>query len=114
MIVCIYCTHSLSVAVLNPEQSRVRRARRVNKSPLHSASVNISDFTEVALNPQPRGVGASKDGGDKPLKEPMNQDYLSPMKLVQLTEEPDLSRVTYLELSINTAENSLGNFGNFN
>ena len=29
----------------------------------------------------------------------------------ELTGQPDLSQVTYLELSINTSENSLGNFG---
>lgn len=45
------------------------------------------------------------------MREPLNQGFLSPMKLVQLTEEPDLSKVTYLELSINTSENSVGNFG---
>ena len=43
--------------------------------------------------------------------EALNQDYLSPMKLVQLTSEPDLSRVSHLELTINTTENSVGNFG---
>ncbi len=41
----------------------------------------------------------------------MAQDYLTPMKLVQLSQEPDLTKLTFLELTVNTTENSLGDFG---
>lgn len=79
------------------------------KPGLHSASIHISNFPEAqtATNPYPQGQGDRASA----VREPLNQGFLSPMKLVQLTEEPDLSKVTYLELSINTSENSVGNFG---
>ena len=44
-------------------------------------------------------------------KDGLSHDYLSPKKLMELTGERDLSKVTYLEFSINTLENSVGNFG---
>lgn len=76
---------------------------------LYSASVHISSLTKATSNPQPwRG----REEGKKPAStESLQQGYLSPMKLVQLTEEPDLSQVSYLELSVNTVEHSVGNFG---
>lgn len=76
---------------------------------LHSASIHISSVTEAAANPRP--WQARQEGTNTPSREALNQDYLSPIKLVQLTSEPDLSRVSYLELTINTTENSVGNFG---
>ena len=39
------------------------------------------------------------------------QDYLSPNKLSEITGEKDLRNVTYLDLSVNSSESSLGNFG---
>ena len=79
------------------------------KSPLHSASIQITDDFADYANPQP--WGPHQDERQPGSSEVINQGYLSPLKLVQLTGEPDLSRVAYLELSINTTENSLGNFG---
>lgn len=74
---------------------------------LHSASVHITDYSE-SVNPQPWESSGneerSREGG-------MIQDYLSPVKLIQLSGEPDLRRITSLELTVNTMENSLGNFG---
>lgn len=96
---------SFSMVRLEPKQSG--RPEGVRPA-LHSASIHISSFPE-AVNPQP--WGQEQADGSKAVREPLNQGYLSPMKLVQLTEEPDLSRVTYLELSISTSENSVGNFG---
>lgn len=81
--------------------------REVEQYPLHCASVHISSLTQAASNPrpwQPKEEGRKLVGGE-------TSDYLSPIKLVQLTVEPDLSRVTYLELTIDTTENSVGNFG---
>ena len=77
-------------------------------SHLHSASIHITEYWEP---PQPWGEqeGAGLEGkGEGP-----NQDYLSPQKLTELTGEDDLSKVTYLEFSVNTSENSLGNFGEY-
>lgn len=87
--------------------------RQVERPSLQSASIHISYLTETASsNPRPREAG---DDGRKPMSgEALNQEYLSPMKLVQLTSEPDLSRVSSLELTINTTENSVGNFGKQN
>ena len=83
--------------------------RRPDRHSLHSASVHISSLTEAVSNPQP---WQGREEGRKPASsEVLSQDYLSPIKLVQLTTEPDLSRVSYLELTIDTTENSVGNFG---
>ena len=108
------------MAVLDPQQSSASSSPRETKSPSHlySASVHISSLSEVdssSINPQPWGPEGS-GRWDRPssttgFNGTFNQQYLSPMKLVQITHEPDLSRVTYLELSINTAESSVGNFG---
>ena len=56
---------------------------------------------------RPIGSYASTTDG----KRAAAQDYLTPLKLVQLCGEPDLSKVTFLEVAVNTTENSLGNFG---
>lgn len=84
---------------------------KVERSSLHSASVHISSITEAAANPEP--WQARLEGRNPTSREALNQDYLSPIKLVQLTSEPDLSKVSYLELTINTTENSVGNFGTY-
>ena len=82
---------------------------------LHSASVHISSFPEAVTNPHPWSQDQEQLEGEGDVRESLNQGYLSPMKLVQLTEEPDLARVSYLELSsINTSESSVGNFGKSN
>ena len=80
-------------------------SRGVTTSPLHSASLHISELTESYNNPQPRR--SAEDGNELTR----DQEFLSPVKLMQITGEMDLNRVTYLELVINTAENSMGNFG---
>ena len=74
-------------------------------SPLHSASVHITEFPDIT-NSQPWDVaelGAITRG--------ICQDYLSPSKLSEITGEKDLKNVTYLDLSVNSSESSLGNFG---
>ena len=99
---CLYHSHSTSMTGLSSRPAR---------SSLHSASVHISSLTQrvSVVNPQP--WDKQDQTGSSSTTEPLNQGYLSPMKLVQLTEEPDLHRVTYLELSIDTSESSVGNFG---
>ena len=95
---------SRSVSVLNSA------SRQALPSRLHSASVHITGFAEL-VNPSPwkfdLPVRPREREGDG-----LSHDYLSPRKLTELTGESDLSKVTYLEFSINTLENSLGNFGN--
>ncbi len=104
----------MSMAVLNPQQSTGSHPRAVQSpSPLYSVSVHISSLVESdSVNPQPWGPEGRGATGSSALRETLNQDYLSPMNLVQITQEPDLGRVTYLELSINTTGSSVGNFGN--
>ena len=75
-----------------------------NTNPLHSASIHITEFPDV-VNPQPWEAEFAE------LSQGLGQDYLSPRKLVQTTGERDLKSVTYLELTVNSADNSLGNFG---
>ena len=81
--------------------------RTVASSPLHSASVHITGFADL-VNPNPWKFDLPKrrEENDDP-----SQGYLSPKKLVELTGESNLQKVDYLEFSINTLENSLGNFG---
>ncbi len=78
---------------------------------LHSASVHISSLAGAVSNPQPWQVGEDWRKPAAASSEALSQDYLSPIKLMQLAAEPDLSRVSYLELSIDTTENGVGNFG---
>lgn len=105
----------MSMAVLDPQPSTGSHPRAVQSpSPLYSASVHISSLVEVdssTINPQPWGPEGRGARGNSAVRETLNQDYLSPMKLIQLTQVPDLSRVTYLELSIDTTGSSVGNFG---
>lgn len=85
--------------------------RRSPSSALHCESVHITDVSDIS-NPCPsdsKGTSSSVNAtGSRPA---IDQDYLTPLKLVHLSNEPDLSRVTFLELTVNTTENSLGNFG---
>ena len=107
----------MSMAVLDPEESAAgHQLKWTSPSPLYSASVHISSLSEVdtsTINPQPWGPDCRAARASKTIKEALNQDYLSPMKLIQITQEPDLNRVTYLELSISTTESSVGNFGRY-
>ena len=82
-------------------------------SPLHSASVHITSFADF-VNPRPSWeFDLPKRTVDRELEEEdLSHVYLSPKKLMELTGESNLNNVTYLEFSINTLENSLGNFGN--
>ena len=93
-------THSLSV-FSSP-------AQRTATSPLHSASVHITGFADL-VNPNPWKFNLPERKERE--KDDPTQDYLSPKKLVELTGETNLHKVNYLEFSINTLENSLGNFG---
>lgn len=80
-----------------------------SRGSLYSASVQISSLVELTSNnPRPWQAGQQST---PTTAQTLQQDYLSPIKLVQLTAEPDLSRVTCLHLSIDTTENSVGNFG---
>ena len=80
-----------------------------SRGSLYSASVQISSLMEqTSNNPRPWQAGQQST---PTTAQTLQQDYLSPIKLVQLTAEPDLSRVTSLHLSIDTTENSVGNFG---
>lgn len=81
--------------------------RKVEQSSLHSASIHIGSLTEASSNPQP---WQPKDEMRKHISGETS-GYLSPIKLVQLTAEPDLSRITNLQLTIDTTEYSVGNFG---
>ncbi len=71
---------------------------------LHSASVCITEFPDV-VNPQPWETEFGE------LSQGLGQDYLSPRKLIKITGERDLKGVTYMDLTVNSSENSLGNFG---
>ncbi len=73
-------------------------------NPLHSASVYITEFPDV-VNPQPWETEFGE------LSQGLGQDYLSPRKLTKITGERDLKDVTYMDLTVNSSENSLGNFG---
>ena len=83
-------------------------AQHTTSSPLHSASVQITGFADL-VNPNPWKFDLP-ERREKEKNDP-SQDYLSPKKLVELTGESNLHKVSYLEFSINTLENSLGNFG---
>ena len=83
-------------------------AQRTATSPLHSASVHITGFADL-VNPSPWKFDLPERKERE--KDDPTQDYLSPKKLVELTGETNLHKVNYLEFSINTLENSLGNFG---
>ena len=86
--------------------------RRSEPSRLHSASVHITGLAEL-VNPSPWTFDLPARAEERDSEgDGLSRDYLSPRKLTELTGESDLGKVTYLEFSINTMENSLGNFGN--
>ena len=98
-------------------RSAVSLRRAASASPLHSASVQVTDVSSLA-NPAPVG-GRTKEN--------FGEDYLSPTRLVskprdrhvavvtftqrQLSGKRDLGQVNYLQISVNTQTSSLGNFG---
>ncbi len=88
------------MSVLHPS----KRHSPVTTNPLHSASVHIREFPGV-VNPRP---WEAEFGG---LSQGLGQDYLSPRKLIEISGERDLKSVTYMDLTVNSADNSLGNFG---
>jgi hypothetical protein len=84
--------HSVSAVSLSPAAPT---------SPLHSASVHVTDVSYLA-NPSPvRGW----------REESFGEHFLSPMRLRDLSGESDLSRVTFLQMSVDSQAGSLGNFG---
>ena len=87
---------------------------RTASSTLHSVSTfitHVPDFSELRPSGSDKRTSGSVCAAEEDGKQAIVQDYLTPLKLVQLSGEPDLSRVAFLELSVNTTENSLGNFG---
>ncbi|XP_028409473.1 leucine-rich repeat-containing protein 56-like [Dendronephthya gigantea] len=66
-------------------------------------SVNIREFEDAIVNPDP--VIRNED------TEQLMEDFLSPQKLKNLTGIQDLHEVVFLEMIVNTLQNSLGNFG---
>lgn len=112
MVTC----HDLTVGLHFNSMSMAMLSSPTRSSPsaLHSASVHITEVSDFS-NPHPQESGNSRrsslDSVTEDVRTGITQDYLTPLKLMQLSQEPDLSRVTFLELSVNTTENSLGNFG---
>ena len=84
--------------------------KRTASSSLHSASVHITGFADL-VNPNP-WIFELPERKEREKDDP-SCDYLSPKKLVELTGERNLHKLNYLEFSINTKENSLGNFGKY-
>ena len=85
--------------------------RRASPSQLHSASVHITGFADF-VNPSPWNFDLPSTSRPREKdRDGMSHEYLSPKKLTELTGEEELSKVSYLEVSLNTLENSLGNFG---
>ncbi len=101
-----------SLTSFNPpvDSARVLQSARG----LQSASIHITNISDFS-NPRPEHCENLRSASVSPCLEectsPMAQDYLTPMKLVQLSQEPDLTKLTFLELTVNTTENSLGDFG---
>jgi Leucine-rich repeat (LRR) protein len=97
--------HNMSERTVGREsRSAVSLRRAASASPLHSASVHLTDVSSLA-NPAPVG----RKGGR--TKENFGEDYLSPTRLRQLSGKRDLGQVNYLQISVNTQTSSLGNFG---
>lgn len=51
-------------------------------SPLHSASVHVTEFSPVS-NPEPVGEGGCEGKRSRQGRDWFGEDYLSPMKLVR-------------------------------
>lgn len=68
------------------------------------SGVNIREFEDSIINPDP--VIQNEE------TEQLMEDYLSPQKLKCLTGINDLQELLFLEMVVNTTQNSLGNFGN--
>lgn len=67
-------------------------------------NVNIREFEDSIINPDP--VIRNEE------TEQLMEDYLSPQKLKCLTGIRNLQELLFLEMVVNTTQNSLGNFGN--
>ncbi|CAI7995442.1 Leucine-rich repeat-containing protein 56 [Geodia barretti] len=94
--------HNMNERTVGQEsRSAVSLRRAASASPLHSASVQVTDVSSLA-NPAPVG-GRTKEN--------FGEDYLSPTRLRQLSGKRDLGQVNYLQISVNTQTSSLGNFG---
>ncbi|EDV29377.1 Leucine-rich repeat-containing protein 56 [Trichoplax sp. H2] len=65
--------------------------------------IQITSYSTLRENPEP----SQKDNEDADLFE----EYLSPRKLQSLTGCTNLGEVNYLEIRVNTTDNTLGNFG---
>ncbi|XP_046862105.1 leucine-rich repeat-containing protein 56-like isoform X2 [Xenia sp. Carnegie-2017] len=74
-----------------------------NSSTSSGVCVSIREFDDTLVNPDP--VVTNVD------TEQLIEDYLSPQKLKSLTGIQDLDEVVFLEMKVNTVQNSLGNFG---
>lgn len=73
-------------------------------APRTISSVRIREFDDTTANPEP--IVQDEEEADQLLEE-----FLSPSKLRSLTGFSNLDQVEYLEMRVDTRENSLGNFG---
>lgn len=87
--------HSFQIPIMDPVKERPRSA-------LGTRGVQIQEFQEVRMNPEPIVMEET---------DILLEEYLSPRKLRLLTGIEDLNEVKYLEMKVDTTETSLGNFG---
>ncbi|KAL9956013.1 hypothetical protein ACROYT_G037430 [Oculina patagonica] len=81
----------------------LEQIERIPPAPKEISSVRIREFDDSTANPEPI---AQDEEADQLLEE-----FLSPSKLRSLTGFKNLDEVEYLEMKVDTRENSLGNFG---
>ncbi|KAJ7360064.1 Leucine-rich repeat-containing protein 56 [Desmophyllum pertusum] len=81
----------------------LEQIERLLPAPREISSVRIREFDDSTANPEPI---AQDEEADQLLEE-----FLSPSKLRSLTGFKNLDEVEYLEMKVDTRENSLGNFG---
>lgn len=81
----------------------LEQIEHVPQVPREFSSVRIREFDDSTANPEPI---AQDEEADQLLEE-----FLSPSKLRSLTGFKNLDEVEYLEMKVDTRENSLGNFG---
>ncbi|XP_074638081.1 leucine-rich repeat-containing protein 56-like [Acropora palmata] len=67
------------------------------------SSVRIREIDDSSSNPEPIVQGEEADL--------LLEEFLSPTKLRSLTGKKNLEEVEYLEMKVDTSDNSLGNFG---
>ena len=71
----------------------------------YNFTVHISEFQDQdRINPRPN---------EKTESEYLLEEFLSPSRLREITENENLDQVTTLQMVVDTTENSLGNFGNY-